>query len=369
MRTVLAIARKDLLLLWRDKAGLFFVLLFPLVYGLFFGAIFSGQGGGASKLRIAVVDQDGTPAARAFRDRLAASAALEVEDLALAAAADAVRKGRKVAYVLLPEGFGAASPLSGQGPAPQLGIDPSRQAESGLLQGLVTESWFSAALGDTTGFASARPQIAPVQREARRPGSSFDISFPSAILWGVLGCAAGFAITLVRERAQGTLLRLQVAPISRTHVLAGKALACFLACCAVIALLIVFAAAALGLRVNDPLAMLLATVCTALCFTGIMMLVSVLGRTEQAVGGAGWAIFVVMAMLGGGMVPLIAMPSWMLTASGVSPVKWGILALEGAGWRGFSLGELALPCAVLIGVGAVAFALGALRLRASAAHS
>jgi ABC-2 type transport system permease protein len=49
----------------------------------------------------------------------------------------------------------------------------------------------------------------------------------------------------------------------------------------------------------------------------------------------------------------------MVPLSNVSPVKWGILALEGALWRGFTLGEMAVPCLVLLGVGVTGFAVGA----------
>lgn len=416
MRTIIDIARKDLLLLWRDKGGLFFVLVFPLLYGLFFGAIFSGQGGGGgSAMAIAVVDEDRTPESQAFRAALASSPAVALEDTAAAAASDAVRKGRKVAYLRLPPGFGASSLFGGAMVMPQIGVDPSRQAESGMLQGLVIEKLFAGMFGDAKamraqfersreqiqanddlpalqrgllltfmqagtqmvdavgdslaqnggGFAAARPEIVSVTREiGARPQTSFDISFPSAILWGVLGAAAGFAITLVRERTQGTLLRLQVAPITRWHVLAGKGLACFIACSAVIALMMAFGALVLGVTISNPPLMLLAVICTALCFTGIMMLISVLGRTEQAVAGAGWAAFVVMAMIGGGMVPLFVMPPWMLALSNVSPVKWGITALEGAGWRGFSPAELATPCGVLLAIGGACFAIGAWRFSA-----
>jgi ABC-2 type transport system permease protein len=66
------------------------------------------------------------------------------------------------------------------------------------------------------------------------------------------------------------------------------------------------------------------------------------------------------------MVPLFAMPSWMQAAGTVSPVKWSILALEGAIWRGFTPAELAVPCAVLLAVGAAGFLLGAWRYRAQA---
>ena len=98
--------------------------------------------------------------------------------------------------------------------------------------------------------------------------------------------------------------------------------------------------------------------CVSLCFVGLMMLMSVIGKTEQAVGGAGWAIITMFCMFGGGMIPVAFMPDWMQTLSHFSPVKWGIIALEGAIWRGFSLSEMLLPCGILIGIGAVSFVVG-----------
>jgi ABC-2 type transport system permease protein len=92
-----------------------------------------------------------------------------------------------------------------------------------------------------------------------------------------------------------------------------------------------------------------------------MMGLSVLGRTTQSVGGLCWSVLLLMSMLGGGMMPLFAMPSWMITASHLSPVKWAILALEGALWRGFTTPEMLLPCGILLGVGLVGVALGAWR--------
>jgi ABC-2 type transport system permease protein len=64
------------------------------------------------------------------------------------------------------------------------------------------------------------------------------------------------------------------------------------------------------------------------------------------------------AMVGGGMIPLIAMPPWLVKVSVVSPFKWAITAVEGAVWRGFDAGEMLLPCAVLVAIGAVFFTLG-----------
>ncbi len=41
MRPMLTLTLKDLLLLWRNKTALFWVIAFPLAFGLFYGAIIS----------------------------------------------------------------------------------------------------------------------------------------------------------------------------------------------------------------------------------------------------------------------------------------------------------------------------------------
>ncbi len=199
-----------------------------------------------------------------------------------------------------------------------------------------------------------------------RPASAFDITFPQGMIWGVIGCALGFALSLVQERTSGTLTRLRASPLSSGHVLAGKALACFTAIVAVEALLLAVGRLGFGLRPASWPLLAAAVVSVAACFVGIMMLVAVLGKTEQSAGGLGWAIMMPLTMLGGGMVPLFAMPAWMQAAGSISPVKWAILALEGAIWRGASPAQLAVPCAILLAVGAAGFMAGAWRYRAQA---
>jgi ABC-2 type transport system permease protein len=190
------------------------------------------------------------------------------------------------------------------------------------------------------------------------PRSAFDFTFPQGILWGVIGSALGFALSLVTERTRGTLLRLETAPLSRLDVVAGKALACFAAILLVESLLLALGAAAFGIRPGSWAVLAAAAVAVAFCFVGIMTTVAVLGRTEQSASGLGWAILMPLAMFGGGMIPLFVMPSWMQAVSNVSPVKWGILALEGATWRGFSASEMAVPLGVLLAVGASGLVMG-----------
>jgi ABC-2 type transport system permease protein len=126
---------------------------------------------------------------------------------------------------------------------------------------------------------------------------------------------------------------------------------------ALIVLFIIFAMI-FKVRPDSYSLLLLAFVSATLAFVGIMMFISVLGKTENSAGGVGWALLLVMAMIGGGMVPLIMLPSWMKTVSHISFVKWAVLAMEGAVWRSFSLKEMLLPCGILIGIGIVAFGAG-----------
>ena len=88
------------------------------------------------------------------------------------------------------------------------------------------------------------------------------------------------------------------------------------------------------------------------------MLMSVIGKTEESVSGAAWGANMLMAMFGGGMIPLLFMPGFMRTLSNFSPVKWSILALEGSIWRGFTPSEMLLPCGVLVAVGAICLSIG-----------
>jgi linearmycin/streptolysin S transport system permease protein len=431
MRTVLTMAMKDLRLMSRDWLGMFFIIGFPIAIGLFFGQIMGPFDTKKASLNIAVVDEDKSAMSARFIEALRDTGNLSIETPDRATAMEHVRRGQLVGMIAVPKGFGETAGMFWQkGPAIAVGIDPSRSAESGMLQGMIMQSvgklmgarmqdpasmrtmieksrkdilsnknispvmrpLIDQMMGSLDGFLKsladanaaeqkngggkaanmpeleiARIQTLDVTREipkgsnealVRQLRSKWDISFPQASMWGVLACAAGFAITLVRERKQGTLMRLQVAPVTRTQILAGKATACYLAVIGVIAVMLALGMA-LGMRPRSFGLLAVAALCIAFCFVGIMMLMSVIGKTEESVSGAAWSANMFMSMFGGGMVPLLFMPSFMKTLSNFSPVKWSILALEGSIWRNFTIGEMMAPCAVLIGTGVICLAIGA----------
>lgn len=352
---VLHLALKDLRLLIRDRMALFWVLGFPVIFSLFIGAVVrAGLAGEASPMKVLVVDRAHNATSQRLLEGLARHDRLKLTRTDAELARQSVRHARAVAYFTIPSSYGTTG-------APgkfELAFDPARELEASWLEQLLRES-----LESSTRTAIHAPEFvlvrAPLDSEQLTPRRAEDIVFPLAVLWGLIGCAACFAVSLVSERTRGTYIRLQALPLSRYTVLAGKALSCFLASLGVAVVLTLLASVVFGVQLGSLAKLAAALLATAACFVGITVALSVLGRSEQSVAGAGWATLLVMAMLGGGMVPLSMLPQWLVGVSSISPVKWGIVALEGASWRSFSSAELAVPCAVLLGTGLISFLVGA----------
>lgn len=418
MNKTLLLAVKDLKVLFSDKGNIFWVFGFPVLFALFFGAIYAGAGKGPSGMKIAVVDEDNSEFSSSYISTLESNEALKIIHLSRDEAIEQVRKGQIAAAVVIKKGLGDGLEAMFDSNEPKLEIasDPSRKMEGSYLQGLLAKAQFESLGKKFTDRKWMRSQInlwrdevedanelnteqaklyldffnsfdtllrdvndedfsagfkgdllnfskIDVSREYKGPITPFQITFPQALLWGILGCAATFAISIVKERTNGTFERLRVGPIGRVHILGGKGLSCFFTCIFIMCILYVGAKVIFKMPTGNRLLFIPAALCTMLCFVGLMMFICTLGRTEQSVGAAGWAILMIMGMLGGAMMPLAFMPSWLRPFSHFSPVKWGIFALEGAVWRNFSLTEMISPCLVLLAIGITAFLLGVVMLR------
>ncbi len=417
MKKVFFLGIKDIRVLMSDKGNIFWVLGFPLIFAFFFGAIYSDAGEGPSGMNIAVVDEDQSAFSTSYISKLKSSDALKVSLLSRDQAIEQVRKSKVAAAVIIKKGLGDGfeAIFNNEDPKIEIAADPSRKMESGYLQGLLAKAQFEALVGNFTDKNWMKDQVNQWRNEIEDandldakdadlyhdlfdsfdtlfddindqdlkmgfngdilnfsqtnissasdgPTTPFQITFPQAMLWGILGCAATFAISIVKERTSGTFQRLLIGPINRTHILAGKGFACFITCSFIMCIQYIGAKLFFKMPILEPSFFVLAYFCTILCFVGMMMLISTLGRTEQSAGGAGWAMIMIMAMLGGCMMPLYFMPAWLRPFSNLSPVKWGIYALEGAIWRKFSLLEMAKPCLILLAIGFATFILGVYNL-------
>jgi ABC-2 type transport system permease protein len=417
MRALLTLAIKDLRVLPRVRMAFFFTIVWPVCVAVLFGFAFGGAGDGpASAIAAALVDEDATDGSRAFVARLEASGHFTFTAMDRAAAEAAVRRGQQAAYLAIAAGFGERSArlFYGRPREIEVGADPSRKAEAAMIEGLLMQAaaedvqraladpaasaamaeralaearsapgvapeltrflgawreFIGSPAGQATGGAAPEAQwqplkvtSAPVTREVRGPTNPFQVTFPQGVLWGLIGCAMSFGLSLVAERTRGTFVRLQMSPLTRTQILGGKAAACLAAMIAVQAVLYAIGYAFFGVRPSSWPLLAVASLSATVAFCGLMMLVATLGRTEQAASGTAWAILMPLSMVGGGMIPQFLMPPWMSAAGSVSPVKWAIRAIEGALWRGFTPAEMLLPCGLLLLVGLVCFAVGIRRL-------
>jgi ABC-2 type transport system permease protein len=177
-----------------------------------------------------------------------------------------------------------------------------------------------------------------------------------------MGSVVGFAASIAAERWRGTLIRLATSPLTRSQILAGKAMACFVTCMLVQVLLIAIAIG-MGSQIGSWPMLSVAVVCSSLGFVGIAMGLAPFADSEEGAAGIARAVPMILAMIGGGTIPLAFMPPFLETLSNVSPFKWAIVAVEGGMWRGFTAADMLLPCGILLGVGAVAFGIGVKRLR------
>ena len=345
----LFIALKDLRLLLRDRMALFWVLVFPLVFAGFFGSVMRAgvDPKDAADPLVWVVEEPFTDRADVLAEGLR-DGGLQVRTGSAARAREAVRRGEALAFV-------HAQP--GQMGAIEIGVDPSRRAEAVMLESVALRAL-------SREYSPAEPILPNVHSVVvadvggAQPLTGFEIVFPAMILWGLMGCAATFAVSIVSERSAGTLLRLRAAPIPRSAILGGKAGALTLACLFDAGVLTLLGHYLLDVRIADGGKLAAAIGATVLCFAGLTMAMAVLGRTEQGVGGAGWSLLIILAMLGGAMVPLAVMPPWMVEASELSPVKWGITALEGATWRALDWRALARPLWMLSLLGVLGLVVG-----------
>lgn len=384
MRAVWALIVKDLRLLSRDRGALFLTFAWPLVLAIFFGAL--GPGFGAKlddddepgAITVLAVDEDRSAASLALLAELDDDARIELEPVSLDDARTRVRSGAAPAYVRVAAGYGAAPSHLLDPVAPprhvELGVDPRRAAEAELLAGATKLAAARSLAAELPGGQDPARRDAVVldyhsialagqATLAGKPPSPYAVTFPQGIIWAVLACAATFAVSLVDEHKRGTLLRLAIAPVSRLTILAGKAGACMVTIVIMQLVLLSVAVIGFGVRPDSPGLLALALACTALGFVGLMSLLAVLGRRTHSAAGLSWAVLMLMAMLGGGMLPLFLMPSWLQIAAQASPVAWALTAIEGAVWRGATLLDIAVPCVGLLLLGGACLAIGTRAVR------
>ena len=352
MRLV-ALVRKESLLLLRDWHALLLLFAMPAVFILVMSLVLQNAyaSHGDASFRYYFVDQDSSPAsvalakalsnAKEFRPLLSLSSIPTLET--------SLRRERAEFLLVIPRGFGAALgsahalPVKVEaGPSVELSVD---RLFAAVLHGALAQVYLQAqmsALGAHLPGSFPALNLSAVDRLVTSQ-SLYEISgkleiptsvqqnVPAWLLFAMFFIAVPLSTTWVQERQQGTYARLRSMGVSATTMLGGK-LVPYVAVNLLQVLLMLAVGVFLvprlgGERLNlggDAPALMLITGAASIAAVGYALLIAnLVSSTEQATIFTG-AANLMMAALGGIMVPRFLMPRLMQIISEYSPMSWGL---------------------------------------------
>lgn len=402
MRKLLLIAFKDVLLIFRDRTALIFMLLAPFALtvglGLATGSFSGKSDSGILDMPMVVVNDDSSTLGNAFvemvkSDQLANL--LEPQVLTdLSAARKLVDDNKTVAVVYIPTGFttsvippdGISLPtepvqieLYGNPTSPTgVGIVKNlleqfiSQVEVGRVSGTVTVTQLleSGAIDPSQALAVGHA-VGESQTAAQGNNSSIKLINVTAagtkVKFNMLALLApGMALmflmytvsnggrTLLAEKAGGTLPRMLVSPTSSFQILGGKVFGIFLTGSAQMLILILGTTLLFKLDWGDPLAVLVLVAAAALAATGWGILLAALLKTSGQVSTVGTAIMLIFGILGGSFTNVAIMPNWVQWLSRISPNRWGLDGFTTLAMGG-NMANIVTPVIALLIMAAVLF--------------
>jgi len=407
-----ALVRRDLRLFFTDRRAVVMSFVAPILFGSFFGFIFRNAGSdeAASKISVAVIDQDQSDLSRRLVSAFAADSALEVRQPALEEARASVRSGKTTVAVVIPKGFGDQAPRAffrgAEKPDIHLLYDPSHAAELAMVRGVLAQHAMEAVSGEVFGANSgkyldeARSEAAgardmnPADRRALQEmlsgleqwndrvkvnpalggNSGGGLSLPynaheeavtarkGVVYNGMAHSFAGMAVQFIlfmgmdaglivlAQRRTGLWKRLQAAPISRFLIIGSRAASATIIAVLILLVVFGFARVVFQVHVEGSLAGFVG-VCVAL---GLMtaafgLLVAVLGKTPEATRGLAILVTLILVMVSGAWVPAFFFPRWLQQASFAVPTRWAVDGLDAVIWRGLGFSAALGPIAAMLG--------------------
>jgi len=384
MSRVLAIAGANFRRTLRDRLGLFFIIVLPMILIVVLGITYGGQG----VLRIGVADLDGSALSRELVEAIAPTDETRLEIWTYGSATeieDAVARGRVAFGLTIEAGFEAALRSGGRAPvafsevpttASIAGRAPVERAVASV-ESLVraarfgaerTGSTFDAALASARAAADRAPGVSVVVAPAAgaattvAPGG-FSIGAQSQLILFMFLTSLTGATELIVSRELGISRRMFGTPTRAGVIIIGEgvgrlALALFQGLFIVIASTLLF-----GVEWGDPAAALAIVVTFSFVAAGAAMLIGTLARNASQAGAIGPALGMGFGLLGGTMVPAEVFPEAMRTIAHVTPHAWAMDAFRALTFDEAGLVAILPELAVLVGFAVVLLGLATVRFR------
>ena len=295
----------------RDKASLFFALVFPLMFLVLFGGLLGDRSQSQVDLvqvgEVPVLDAMSPGAAAAFEDTFDVT---ETDDLD--AALEQVRTGdADVAVVMEGDTLVAHFTLTDQVAA---------AVTQGALRAFVDGTNVEVLARET---GSQPPYSLRVQQVEDESLSTIQFVTPGLLGWAVaMSAAFGAAATLQGWRQSKLLRRLQLAPVSTRTVVSARVAVTLGIALVQMAIFLGLAAAAFGLQLSGAWwAAVPLLVVGTLCFMAVGLLAGALARTTEGAVNAANFMVLPMAFLSGSFFPLDGAPTWLQRVSDLLPLK------------------------------------------------
>jgi ABC-2 type transport system permease protein len=404
----------------RDRVAQALTFLLPILFFSIFASVFGNQGRDAtSRVRIAVVDEDGSELSRRIVAGLQKETALSVRvtadaegggaPLDRAAAEQLVRSGTLPVAVILPRGVGAAAAVFANAPGSpkiQLLADVSDPVAPQMVNGLLQKVSMTAApdlmmQGGLQQFEKYAGALTPGQRSAvdawlprlkpnpdttpaatdpqgtfgvgvetvdvmRQGRSDSLVSFYAAgvgvmfLLFSVSGASG----TLLDEVDSGTLDRVLSTRVGMGGLLMGKWL--FVTLVGVLQLTVMFLWGwiAFGLDLFSHLpGFFVMTIVTAGAAAGFGLMLATLARTRAQLSGMSTILILTMSALGGSMFPRFLMSESMQKLGLLTFNGWALDGYLKVFWRDAPVWQLWPQVLVLCALATVFLALARLFAR------
>ena len=379
----LTIAVVNVRRLLRDRTGLFFIFVLPVILIVVLGTMYGGRV--APRMGIVAADSGalGAELVDAIRN---GSVKLELKEPATVEALRAgVEDGTLEIGVIVPAGYDATLRDGGVAQViilgqPQAAVSALREAVDAAIAGQAAAVGaarlavaregipFDEALatarsvqGDMAGVTVAVERIGegifPATTGAFAPGAQSQL-----VLFMFLTSMTA-ATQLILTRQLGVSRRMVASPVRIGTILVGETLGRFGVAMVQGLFIILLSAVVFGVGWGDPLAAGTLVVLFALVGTGAAMVVGVFSNNPDQAGALGVMAGMLLGALGGAMVPLEIFPEPAHTLAYLTPHAWAIQGLREVALRNGSIGDVLAELGVLVLYGIALMALGTWQFR------
>jgi ABC-2 type transport system permease protein len=237
------------------------------------------------------------------------------------------------------------------------GLTPAQQAIAGRTMDALAKA---PPAGDSETGLFAREDIAGVKKGG---GTIAYYAGAVTILFALFSAMQG-ALSLIDERRSGVADRILAGAAGMGPVINGKF--AFLLGQGLLQAIAIFVTAQVIYRVpvlaHLPM-WLVTTLLVSACAAGLAMAIVTFCKTRDQAQMLSTFVILILAAVGGSMVPRFLMPPWLQTLGWGTPHAWAIEAYQAILWRDGGIGSVYMAWIVLGGVGAAGLFLAHLAAR------